>query len=48
MQLFSYLSDGLVRSARLVGELGIDLNLASVYFNQNETILPDSLYYTSD
>jgi acylpyruvate hydrolase len=44
MQLFSYLCDGLVRSARLVGELGIDLNLASVYFNQNEAILPDSQY----
>ena len=35
MQLFSYLSDGQVRSARLIGLLGIDLTLAAQSYLEN-------------
>ncbi len=36
MQLFSYLSKGQVRSARLIDQLGIDINIASKLYRQSQ------------
>ena len=46
MRLFSYLSRGQVRSARQVGELGLDLNYSAELFLKDHTnveLLLDSL-----